>query len=342
LEIMRTVVTFLIVMTVSLSGKSLSCNPLPCAVNSSDLGSDPGDCSKQTMLCSDLAFSVGTGPNGGPQCLWPPNHKYVSFDYVLGSNLYFNVSGVKQDCLVSKRLVCPPDNNSDLDDTLDCVYHNDTDTLCVRSERNGWDKNGKIYNLQYTVTVLCSTTDISGVIHPNWYTQSSTWVITVPHDGRNHWQCISPNNNKNNNCSTKLQLSQLCSTPAVQTDLAQCMIMTASMKASVLTVSGSYSNGVCSLAVVTDYKLSESEKKDFQNSVAGCVPQNSHVVLTANSGSRKRSSEGSYTITVSDNNSGVFPIGLVVGVTVGVLVIIVIIVAVVVWKKRKYSYIALK
>jgi len=335
----------LICMIVSLSwskihSTSFTCNPLPCAANSSDLGSDPGDCTKPTMLCSDLGFSVVTGPNGGSQCLWPPNHKYVSFSYVLSSDLYFNVAGVKQDCVVSKSLVCPPDNDSDLDDTSDCVYHNDTDTLCVRSERNGSDKNGKIYNLQYKVTVSCSTTDTSGLIHPNTYAQSSTWVITVPHDGRNHWQCISPNN-KNNNCSSKLQLEQLCSTPTVQTELAQCMIMTASMKASVLTVTGAYSNGVCSLDVVTDYKLSESEKKDFQNSVAGCVPQNSHVVLTVNSGSR--SSEGSYMITVSDNNtySGEVPIGLIVGVFAGVLVIIVIIVAFAVWKKRKSSYTAL-
>ena len=84
----------------------------------------------------------------GPMCLWPPNHKYV----VLRVNRDFegtvvDICDPAPELVITNAANAQPDNAEGDGDTIDDVVVF-SDHVCLRSERQGTDGNGRTYTVQ--------------------------------------------------------------------------------------------------------------------------------------------------------------------------------------------------
>jgi hypothetical protein len=123
-----------------------------------------------TVTVNDTEPPVIT--TSGPKTLWPPNHKYVTF------NVGDLVSSVSDNCDSSigissvhiTRVTSDEPNNSggDGNTTNDIVIAADCKSVQLRAERMG-GKNGRVY------TITLSVTDSAG------NTGAATVQVTVPH-----------------------------------------------------------------------------------------------------------------------------------------------------------------
>jgi len=116
-------------------------------------------------------------------CLWPPNHRYRCFTLdelaeiahvVLVGDSCGEVTGVR---IVGASSSQPEEVTGEGDGhTRDDVLFDDT-TICVRSERQGADMEGRTY------TVVVEAVDAAGNIG------QGIFELFVPHDERTRWRC---------------------------------------------------------------------------------------------------------------------------------------------------------
>lgn len=116
-----------------------------------------------------------------PGCLWPPNHRMAK--YSLGSSA---IASVLDACDPSPRIIGFTDvQNSEPDDgagdgrTAGDAIHGD-DFVCVRAERSGQSKAGRVYR------VTAAAMDRAGNVG------RGTGIVTVNHDQRGAARCASP------------------------------------------------------------------------------------------------------------------------------------------------------
>lgn len=112
--------------------------------------------------------------NDGPQCLWAPNHKYVVLR--IGQELTANVEDVcdpNAQLIVAGATSDQPDNAEGDGNTVNDVVVFD-DRVCLRSERQGGDHDGRLY------TVELKAQDASG------NATGDSLQVRVVHDQSNH------------------------------------------------------------------------------------------------------------------------------------------------------------
>lgn len=109
-----------------------------------------------------------------PECMWPPNHKYVRF--ALGDEIWVDADDACDgdlDIKITHVASSQPDNgNGDGNTTHDAVFSDEV--MCLRSERAGNDKNGRMYRVTFEVM----DDEGQGAEH--------TAYVRVPHDQRDH------------------------------------------------------------------------------------------------------------------------------------------------------------
>jgi hypothetical protein len=126
-------------------------------------------CSFKVIVNDTQAPTITTG---GPVTLWPPDHRYVTFNVTdLISSVVDNCdAGVGVgDVRMTKVTSDEPENSSgDGNTTNDIVIAADCQSVKLRSERTG-DGNGRVYTITFEVT------DASGNVG------TATTTVTVPH-----------------------------------------------------------------------------------------------------------------------------------------------------------------
>ena len=122
----------------------------------------------------DTTPPVIDGVSANPACLWPPNHRMVRF--TLGDNFKVEATDVCDAAPVIQIVSVTSDQDDHAhgsgNSAPDVVYG--TGAFCVRSERAGNDKDGRVYTVTYSVT------DASG------NATQGTAEIRVAHDQRGH------------------------------------------------------------------------------------------------------------------------------------------------------------
>ncbi|MFC2173111.1 hypothetical protein ACFLU6_10835, partial [Acidobacteriota bacterium] len=106
-------------------------------------------------------------------CLWPPNHWYVCFDT---SDFSPDMTDNCSDPITFRFIECvsdqPDDAGGDGSTNDDCVILDDGQTICIRAERSGHDRDGRRYLFSIAATDACENTG------------EATWIgsIYVPHN----------------------------------------------------------------------------------------------------------------------------------------------------------------
>jgi len=120
-------------------------------------------------------------------CVWPPNHKYYCIDDL--SSLVEASDVCDEDPLTVVITDCrsnqPDDDLGDGHTVNDCAIVNGGLGVCVRSERQGLDPAGRIYTITVGASDDCGNT------------ATTETTIAIPHDQREHPECVRPNRGKN-------------------------------------------------------------------------------------------------------------------------------------------------
>lgn len=109
-----------------------------------------------------------------PECMWPPNHKYVRF--ALGDQIWVDAEDACDGDLDIKIVhveSSQPDNGKGDGNTVNDAVYSD-EVMCLRSERAGNDKNGRMYKVMFEVM------DDQG------QGAQQMAYVRVPHDQRDH------------------------------------------------------------------------------------------------------------------------------------------------------------
>jgi hypothetical protein len=136
---------------------------------------------------SDVAFQ--------PFCLWPPNHFYYAVKNLTNSGLVTSTSTCKNypGTVYIKAAYCSSNQAEnalgDGNFCKDCYYSAADDTLYIRAERAGNIKTDRVYTVGLIVVdsldPQCKT-----------FTKKVEGYVTVPHDQRDHPECVPANTNK--------------------------------------------------------------------------------------------------------------------------------------------------
>jgi hypothetical protein len=121
-------------------------------------------------------------------CLWPPNHKYVCFEQFSGwfqivdncdANPLEDAVGCESNQCEDAR--CPdfPGQNGDGHTFHDCTHDPDLDRLCMRAERAGTDRGGRIYGVSVVGIDACG----------NRSPETGVLAVSVAHDRRERPEC---------------------------------------------------------------------------------------------------------------------------------------------------------
>ena len=136
-------------------------------VSASD-GGPAVSCTNTLEIVAD-APPVITNITANPRVLWPPNHKM--------RRIQLNVQATDDCGAVTSRVVSVASNEPERgpgsgNHAPDWIIGQDGQSLALRAERSGRNKNGRIY------TVTIATTDTGG------NTTNGTVTVIVPHDNR--------------------------------------------------------------------------------------------------------------------------------------------------------------
>ncbi|MGZ5445786.1 MAG: choice-of-anchor Q domain-containing protein [Thermoanaerobaculia bacterium] len=155
-----------------------------------DAAGNSSSCVQTVQTVDTTPPTVIPGPNNSV-CLWPPNHKYATFDSVTAAVQIVDACDASAEaatitCVSNQcdNAPCPekPGENGDGNTVNDCVYDPLNDRLLVRSERAGTDPAGRTYSLLMTAVDGCGNESAPVVV----------FTVHVPHDQNPNQRCIKP------------------------------------------------------------------------------------------------------------------------------------------------------